>query len=43
MMITQKALRVVQDSGKAGKEMGLGNKGCSLVTMSLVGFILRLH
>ena len=43
MVITQKALRVVQDSGKAGKEVGLGNKGCSLVTVSLAGCILRLH
>lgn len=43
MVITQKALRVVQDAGKAGKEMGLGKKGCSLVTMSLAGLVLRLH
>lgn len=43
MVVTQKPLQVVQDSGKAGEEVGLGTKGCSWVTMSLAGFILRLH
>lgn len=43
MVIAQKPLRVVQDSGKEGEEVGLGNKECSLVTVSLAGFILRLH